>query len=110
MVFRPRNTNAFKVSVNVAASSKITFELKYEELLQRKLGVYEIVTHINPGQVVRDFKVDVYIHESREITLLKVPPLQSATTNEISLTQGTCKFQYLLRIIVNQHCSMTFTR
>jgi hypothetical protein len=64
------------VSVNVAANSKIDFALTYEELLQRRLGVYEHVINIDPGQVVRDLRVDVVVKESREITSLQVPPLR----------------------------------
>ena len=77
--FRSRDSNIFRVVVNVAARSKIDFNLTYQELLQRKLGIYEHVINIDPGQVVRDLQVDVYIRESREITLLRVPPIRSLT-------------------------------
>ena len=80
---RPRNTNKFNVAVNVAAQSKVTFELLYQELLERRLGIYEHVININPGQVVRDMQITVNIHESREITLLKVPPIRKEISNEI---------------------------
>ncbi|XP_013407760.1 inter-alpha-trypsin inhibitor heavy chain H3 isoform X2 [Lingula anatina] len=86
---KPRETNRFKVAVNVAAQSKITFNITFQELLQRKLGLYEHVINVNPGQVVRDLKVDVYIHESREITVLKVPPLRvPGETNNLEATQN----------------------
>ena len=67
----------FRVAVNVAARSKIDFNLTYQELLQRRFGVYEHVINIDPGQVVRDLKVDVYIRESRDIISLRVPPIRS---------------------------------
>ena len=79
MYFRSRDSNIFKVAVNVAARSKIDFNLTYQELLQRRFGVYEHVINIDPGQVVRDLQVEVYIRESREITLLRVPPIRSPT-------------------------------
>ena len=75
---RSRDSNIFKVAVNVAAQSKIDFNLTYQELLQRRFGVYEHVINIDPGQVVRDLKVDVYIRESREITLVRVPPIRKS--------------------------------
>lgn len=47
----------FSVSVNIAAQSAVTFVLTYEELLQRKLGQYEILMHVKPAQPVQDFQV-----------------------------------------------------
>ena len=47
----------FKNSVTVAAGSKVTFELTYEELLKRRLGKYELLIHARPMQPVEDFKV-----------------------------------------------------
>uniref|UniRef100_A0A8C2ZNQ8 Inter-alpha-trypsin inhibitor heavy chain H3 n=1 Tax=Cyclopterus lumpus TaxID=8103 RepID=A0A8C2ZNQ8_CYCLU len=41
-----RKMETFSVSVNIAAKSNVTFILTYEELLQRKLGQYEILTRI----------------------------------------------------------------
>ncbi len=69
------------MSVNIAARSKVTFDLTYEELLQRRLGIYEHVINVKPGQVVRDLKIDVHLHESKELTLLRVPPLRNELTN-----------------------------
>ena len=82
-IFRPRNTNSFRVSVNIAASSKVTFSLIYQELLQRKLGSYEHVIHVDPGQVVRDLQIEVNIDESRPITFLRVPHLRHELLNSI---------------------------
>ena len=47
----------FSVSVNIAAESNVTFILTYEELLQRKLGQYEILTRVKPKQRVQEFQV-----------------------------------------------------
>ncbi|ELT99546.1 hypothetical protein CAPTEDRAFT_222769 [Capitella teleta] len=57
-----RDSNSFRVVVNVAARSKIDFNLTYEELLHRRFGIYEHVIDIDPGQVVRDLRVDVKIN------------------------------------------------
>jgi len=43
--------------VTVAAFSKVTFELTYEELLKRRLGKYELLINTQPMQPVADFKV-----------------------------------------------------
>lgn len=52
-----RTLEDFKTSVTIAAHSKVTFELTYEELLQRRLGKYELLINAQPGQIVKDFKV-----------------------------------------------------
>lgn len=47
----------FSVSVNIAAKSNVTFVLIYEELLQRKLGQYEILIRVTLKQPVQKFQV-----------------------------------------------------
>ena len=55
-----RTLEEFKTSVTVAAHKKVTFELTYEELLQRKLGKYELQIYARPMQPVADFKVCLF--------------------------------------------------
>lgn len=52
-----RKLEKFTVSVNVAAGSKVTFELTYEELLKRHKGKYEMYIKVQPKQLVRHFEV-----------------------------------------------------
>ncbi|XP_030632208.1 inter-alpha-trypsin inhibitor heavy chain H3 isoform X1 [Chanos chanos] len=77
-----RTLEEFKTSVTVAALSKVTFELTYEELLKRRLGKYELLINAQPTQPVADFKIDVYIHESPGISLLEVKG--GLSTNELT--------------------------
>ncbi|XP_049860380.1 inter-alpha-trypsin inhibitor heavy chain H4-like isoform X2 [Schistocerca gregaria] len=77
-----RDSNVVSVSVNVEAQKKVTFNLTYEELLQRELGAYHLRINLNPGQIVNDLSVEVHINETSDITLLEVPSLQQS--NEIS--------------------------
>ncbi|KAL6464274.1 hypothetical protein MHYP_G00265910 [Metynnis hypsauchen] len=67
-----RTLEEIKTSVTVAASSKVTFELTYEELLIRCLGKYQLLINAQPMQPVADFKVDVYINEGPDISFLEV--------------------------------------
>ncbi|KAL0978030.1 hypothetical protein UPYG_G00165020 [Umbra pygmaea] len=67
-----RTLEEFKTSVNVAALSKVTFELTYEELLKRQLGKYELLIHARPMQPVADFKIDVHISEQPGINFLEI--------------------------------------
>uniref|UniRef100_A0AAV2M5Z1 Uncharacterized protein n=1 Tax=Knipowitschia caucasica TaxID=637954 RepID=A0AAV2M5Z1_KNICA len=54
-----RKMEKFSVSVNIAALSSVVFTLTYEELLQRKLGHYEILTRVKPQQLVQEFKAHI---------------------------------------------------
>ncbi|XP_069569123.1 inter-alpha-trypsin inhibitor heavy chain H3-like [Brachyistius frenatus] len=76
-----RKMETFSVSVNIAAKSSVTFILTYEELLQRKLGQYEILTRVKIKQPVQDFQILADIYEPHGITFAEV----SATflTNEL---------------------------
>ncbi|XP_060766197.1 inter-alpha-trypsin inhibitor heavy chain H3-like [Neoarius graeffei] len=67
-----RTLEEFKTSVTVAALSKVTFELTYEELLKRRLGKYKLQIHAQPMQPVADFKIDVYINEHPGLSFLEV--------------------------------------
>uniref|UniRef100_A0ACB8EIL5 Inter-alpha-trypsin inhibitor heavy chain H3 n=1 Tax=Sphaerodactylus townsendi TaxID=933632 RepID=A0ACB8EIL5_9SAUR len=66
-----RKTEKFSVSVNIAAASKVTFELTYEELLKRSFGKYEMFIKVNPKQLVNKFEIDVRIFEPQGISDLE---------------------------------------
>jgi len=72
-----RDANLIRVSVNVAAQGKVRFRLTYEELLERRLGRYDQVIHVNPGQIVDDFQIDVFIEESLPLSFVTVPELKT---------------------------------
>jgi hypothetical protein len=72
--------------VNVAAESKVTFNLTYQELLERVYGEYEHIIYIDPGQIIEDFQIDVSIEESKEITKVSVPPLRNDIIQDHSIT------------------------
>ncbi|XP_049857609.1 inter-alpha-trypsin inhibitor heavy chain H4-like isoform X8 [Schistocerca gregaria] len=76
-----RDSNVVHVSVNVEAQKKVTFNLTYEELLQREIGAYNLRININPRQPVDDLAVEVRIEEQAPLRLVEVPRLQE--TNEI---------------------------
>uniref|UniRef100_A0A8C2BLY6 Inter-alpha-trypsin inhibitor heavy chain 3b n=1 Tax=Cyprinus carpio TaxID=7962 RepID=A0A8C2BLY6_CYPCA len=64
-----RTLEDFKTSVTVAAFSKVTFELTYEELLKRRLGTYELLINAQPMQFI---DIDVHIQENTGISFLEV--------------------------------------
>ncbi|KAM9859817.1 inter-alpha-trypsin inhibitor heavy chain H3-like [Aulostomus maculatus] len=63
-----RKMEKFSVTVNIAAESDVTFVLTYEELLQRKLGHYEILTRVKPKQLVQQFQIVTDIFEPQGIS------------------------------------------
>uniref|UniRef100_UPI0037E74BA5 inter-alpha-trypsin inhibitor heavy chain H2 n=1 Tax=Semicossyphus pulcher TaxID=241346 RepID=UPI0037E74BA5 len=57
----------FKTEVHVPPGSHIEFELHYQEMMQRKLGFYEHTLYLQPGRLVPQFQLDVYIYEPKGI-------------------------------------------
>lgn len=49
----------FKTEVHVPPGSNIEFELHYQEMMNRKLGTYEHMLHLQPGRLVPHFQVNV---------------------------------------------------
>ncbi|XP_072928829.1 inter-alpha-trypsin inhibitor heavy chain H3-like isoform X1 [Hemitrygon akajei] len=94
-----RKTEKFKVSINIAPTKKIVFELTYEELLQRKLGKYEMVIKIKPMQLVNHFQIDAHIFEPKGIAFLNAhatfltEQLENALIKNITETKAHVSFK-----------------
>ncbi|XP_021059196.1 inter-alpha-trypsin inhibitor heavy chain H3 [Mus pahari] len=95
-----RKLEKFTVSVNVAAGSKVTFELTYEELLKRNKGKYEMYLKVQPKQLVRHFEIDAHIFEPQGISMLDAEAsfitndlLGSALTKSFSGKKGHVSFK-----------------
>ncbi|XP_048210816.1 inter-alpha-trypsin inhibitor heavy chain H3 isoform X7 [Perognathus longimembris pacificus] len=95
-----RKLEKFTVSVNVAAGSKVTFELTYEELLKRHKGKYEMFLKIQPKQLVKHFEIDAHIFEPQGISTLDATAsfitndlLGSALTKSFSGKKGHVSFK-----------------
>ncbi|GAB1298672.1 Inter-alpha-trypsin inhibitor heavy chain H3 [Apodemus speciosus] len=95
-----RKLEKFTVSVNVAAGSKVTFELTYEELLKRNKGRYEMYLKVQPKQLVRHFEIDARIFEPQGISMLDAEAsfitndlLGSALTKSFSGKKGHVSFK-----------------
>jgi len=74
-----REANLYQVKVNIEPQQEVVFRLTYDELLERKLGLYEHVIHVQPGQIIDDFRITVNINESLPISSLKVMEYRSET-------------------------------
>ena len=53
--------------LGVAPESTVTFDLTYDELLERRRGVFEHRVNLWPGQVVDNLVMDIYITEPQGI-------------------------------------------
>ncbi|XP_032896044.1 inter-alpha-trypsin inhibitor heavy chain H2 [Amblyraja radiata] len=98
-----REMEHFKADVNVPGGSKISFELHCQELLQRRLGFYEQIIILQPGNLVKQFQVDVYIFEPQGITYLEAPHrLGSQFDGLMHLTKGENKAHLTFRPTLDQ--------
>ncbi|CAH1400153.1 unnamed protein product [Nezara viridula] len=81
-----RDSKDFTVNVNLEAEEKVTFELRYEELLSRKNQTYTNVINVNPNQIVQDLSIHVIIEDALNIINCKVPNFKMS--NEIDATDS----------------------
>ncbi|GFO12330.1 inter-alpha-trypsin inhibitor heavy chain h3 [Plakobranchus ocellatus] len=72
-----RNTNVFERSIKVSARRAATFTVTYQQMLQRRHGIYEYEIFMNPGQVVPDFRIDVGIKDGRPLAFVRTPALRT---------------------------------
>ncbi|XP_053455203.1 inter-alpha-trypsin inhibitor heavy chain H4 isoform X2 [Nycticebus coucang] len=88
-----RKTEQFQVSVSVAPSAKVTFELVYEELFRRHLGVYELLLKVQPQQLVKHLQMDIHIFEPQGISFLETEStfMTKELANALTISQNTTK-------------------
>lgn len=76
----------FRTTVSIPGRNRAVFLLMYEELLQRRLGSYELVTSLRPLQLVSRLSLDVTIVDHAPILDLEVLPLRSEKVTGLSST------------------------
>ncbi|XP_053319682.1 inter-alpha-trypsin inhibitor heavy chain H5 [Spea bombifrons] len=76
-IYGEHEMETFKASAVIPGRNKAVFLLMYEELLQRRLGMYEHAISVRPQQLVGRLMVEVNIVENSGITSLEVPPFQN---------------------------------
>lgn len=85
---REREIEKFRVAVSVPSGARMSFFLTYEELLQRRLGRYELTLGLRPSQLVQNLTLDVCIRERTGISFLKVLPLRTSRAVTNTPAQG----------------------
>ncbi|XP_074458734.1 inter-alpha-trypsin inhibitor heavy chain H4 isoform X1 [Larus michahellis] len=99
-----RKLEQFHVSVSIAAASKVTFELMYEELLKRQLGKFELLIKVRPKQLVKHFQIDVHIFEPQGIRFLETGStfMTNELTEALTKVQNETKAHILFKPTVDQ--------
>ncbi|XP_036978169.1 inter-alpha-trypsin inhibitor heavy chain H2 [Acanthopagrus latus] len=87
-----QDMETFKTEVHVPPGSNIEFELHYQEMMHRKLGFYEHSLYLQPGRLVPQFQVDVYIYEPKGISTVQTTnTLGEELTQLIKMTSSKDK-------------------
>ncbi|XP_045048322.2 inter-alpha-trypsin inhibitor heavy chain H4 isoform X2 [Desmodus rotundus] len=99
-----RKMEQFQVSVSVAPAAKVTFELVYEELLRRHLGVYELLLKVRPQQLVKHLQMDIHIFEPQGISFLETEStfLTSALADALTTSQNQTKAHIRFKPTISQ--------
>ncbi|XP_068057765.1 inter-alpha-trypsin inhibitor heavy chain H4-like [Anomalospiza imberbis] len=99
-----RKLEQFHVSVSIAAASKVTFQLTYEELLKRQLGKYELLIKVRPKQLVKHFQIDVHIFEPQGIHFLETDStfMTNDLTEALTKVQNETKAHILFKPTLDQ--------
>ncbi|KAM6126343.1 inter-alpha-trypsin inhibitor heavy chain H4 [Phoenicopterus ruber ruber] len=99
-----RKLEQFHVSVSIAAASKVTFELTYEELLKRQVGKFELLIKVRPKQLVKHFQIDVHIFEPQGIRFLETDStfMTNELTEALTKVQNETKAHILFKPTVDQ--------
>ncbi|KPP72861.1 inter-alpha-trypsin inhibitor heavy chain H6-like [Scleropages formosus] len=75
---KEREVEKFRVSVSVPSGTRMSFTLSYEELLQRRLGRYELMLGLRPGQPVQNLTLEVTVAERTGLSFFRVLPLRTS--------------------------------
>uniref|UniRef100_A0A8B9HMT6 Inter-alpha-trypsin inhibitor heavy chain family member 6 n=1 Tax=Astyanax mexicanus TaxID=7994 RepID=A0A8B9HMT6_ASTMX len=78
---KEREIEKFRVAVSVPPGVQMSFSLTFEELLTRRLGRYELVLGLRPGQPVQNLSLNVTIAERPGISFIKVLPLRTTPSS-----------------------------
>ncbi|KAM3858933.1 inter-alpha-trypsin inhibitor heavy chain H2 [Diretmus argenteus] len=98
-----QDMETFKTEVHVPPGSNAEFELHYQEMMHRKLGFYEHSLHLNPGRLVPQFQVDVYIYEPKGISSVEVGnSFGERFSNQIKLTSSKDKAHVVFKSTLQQ--------
>ncbi|KAM6896309.1 inter-alpha-trypsin inhibitor heavy chain H5 [Lycodopsis pacificus] len=85
----PEEVEVFRMAASIPGRNRAVFLLTYEELLQRRLGRYELVTSLRPLQLVSRLSLDVTVVDHSPITDLQVLPLRNGRSTNTANSPKT---------------------
>uniref|UniRef100_A0A3P8WXA5 Inter-alpha-trypsin inhibitor heavy chain 2 n=1 Tax=Cynoglossus semilaevis TaxID=244447 RepID=A0A3P8WXA5_CYNSE len=98
-----QDMETFRTEVHVPPGSNIDFELHYQEMMQRRLGFYEHSLYLQPGRLVPQLQVDVYIYEPKGISWVQTPSTLGEQFSElIRTTQSRDKVHVVFKPTLQQ--------
>ncbi|XP_023955029.2 inter-alpha-trypsin inhibitor heavy chain H4 isoform X2 [Bicyclus anynana] len=106
---KARDSNHFTVSVNVEGNTTAIFELRYEDMLVSRNGLYSHVINLHPGALVPVMEVVVHIKESQQITKLNVPELRTGNEIDETLKDTQNSLAVIRNGTNNREVTVTFT-
>ena len=62
------NSVQFVLSVELEPEENVTLSLVYENLLERKSGLYQHALNLSPGEIIYDFMVRISICENKNVS------------------------------------------
>lgn len=62
-----RDAHRYEIKVNIDAWDNVTFELTYEELLERSQDRYQHWVSIAPSQIVNNLRTVINVSDTREL-------------------------------------------
>ncbi|XP_076800117.1 inter-alpha-trypsin inhibitor heavy chain H3-like [Clavelina lepadiformis] len=74
---RDESSTVFQTSVNLEPFKRVTFELKYQELLLKKNDKYTYGVSVQMLQPVQEFRIDVSICEGEDLLFVNVPGFET---------------------------------
>ena len=93
---RARDAKRFTMPVMLERQQTVEFNLTYEELLTRSMGLYSHVVYLDPGEVVDDLMATVDVKETSNIVTFYSSPVMTNNGKDLDLHEGnsrTTKFQ-----------------
>ena len=87
-----RGKEVFQVSLNAGPLQQASFELEYQQLLNRYQSKYRLALNINPGRIVENINVTIRAKESQGIQNSSITKSDVISTKEESFTAVTVEY------------------
>ena len=94
-----QDMDLFTVSVNLAINTSAVFELRYQELIERRNGIYKQVINVKPNQIVPDFHITCSYHEPQDFERFSYTLPESGNTTDLPRKEAEIRASPSKRIL-----------